>query len=168
MDRIVITPATPADVAWMDLHQPAAGMPDVHRRRLAVQAAGQGVYLAARIHGRIVGSVLLHFRHRDPRPGAAESPDCAFVEALGVEPEDRRRGVARALMREAERQARAAGRIGLSVGVDNAAARALYRSLGYAQEGLDDYWVCWPWLNRATGETGEEGEMCSFWVRALA
>ena len=84
--------------------------------------------------------------------------------------EDRRRGFALALMREAEARAGSSGAalIGLSVGVDNAPARALYRKLGYQPTDLPDYFVAWTYLDPETGEPKEEGEMCGFWARPLA
>ena len=64
---------------------------------------------------------------------------------LGVLPEARRTGVARALVAEAEARARAAGGrmllIDTSTEPPMAAARALYERLGYERVGLiPDYW----------------------------
>ena len=61
------------------------------------------------------------------------TPDFGFVFGVYVVPEARRRGVARALMREAARVARDAGRGWIVLGVDtpNQAARALYADLGF-------------------------------------
>ena len=55
-----------------------------------------------------------------------------------VAPEARRRGIARALMTELERQLRPRGaqRITLEVRASNEPAIALYRKLGYEQAGL--------------------------------
>jgi ribosomal-protein-alanine N-acetyltransferase len=58
--------------------------------------------------------------------------------------EERRRGVARALMEEAARRARAAGAVlaTLEVRRSNASALALYRDLGYRQVGIrPNYYV---------------------------
>jgi ribosomal protein S18 acetylase RimI-like enzyme len=65
-----------------------------------------------------------------PRPPS----DALYVDGLAVAPQARRRGVATALLAEAERLARAAGASGvaLDTGVANAAARALYDGAGYA------------------------------------
>jgi ribosomal protein S18 acetylase RimI-like enzyme len=58
-----------------------------------------------------------------------------YVDALAVAPEFRRRGVARALLAEAEQVAANAGLAGvaLDTGLHNAAARALYEGAGYRQ-----------------------------------
>ena len=113
--------------------------------------------------------MLLHFRHPPHHASHERYPECAYVEALDVRPESRRQGFAVALMQEAERQAavRGAALVGLSVGVDNAPARALYRKLDYQPTDVPDYWVSWTYVDPRTGEPGEEGETCSFWVKRL-
>jgi GNAT superfamily N-acetyltransferase len=62
-----------------------------------------------------------------------------MVSDLHVEEPYRRRGMARALMHELEREAEAAGMPGVildtGTGEDFAAARALYRALGYVDRG---------------------------------
>ncbi|MEO1039000.1 MAG: ribosomal protein S18-alanine N-acetyltransferase [Pseudomonadota bacterium] len=64
--------------------------------------------------------------------------ESAEILTLAVEPAYRRRGVAGQLVREAERQTRAAGarRMMLEVSRRNAAALALYDAAGYAEAGL--------------------------------
>lgn len=58
-----------------------------------------------------------------------------YVDALAVDPAFRRRGVARALLAAAERDAAAAGLRGVSLdtGLRNGAARALYAAAGYQE-----------------------------------
>lgn len=145
-------------------------IPDMHDERFAVQSAGRGEYLAAWRDGRPVGNVLLHFRHPPHHASHDRYPDCAYVEALDVAPSERRQGHATALMLAAEARAAANGAslVGLSVGVGNAAARALYRKLGYAAADMPDYYVSWTYLDPQTREPMEEGEMCSFWMKALS
>ena len=60
-------------------------------------------------------------------------PDCLYVDSLATDPRHRRRGVARALLAEAERRARAEGfpSVALETAGDNAGARALYESAGF-------------------------------------
>jgi [ribosomal protein S18]-alanine N-acetyltransferase len=75
---------------------------------------------------RLVGFVILHVeRSGDERVG--------YVVTLDVAAEQRRRGVARALMQEAERQAVAAGcsMMALHVFTGNAAAIGFYESAGF-------------------------------------
>ncbi len=70
-------------------------------------------------------------------------------------------------MERAETYGTEAHGIGLSVGVENAHARALYRKLGYRPAEIPDYRVNWNYFNPSTGEIGEEGEVCSFFLKRM-
>jgi ribosomal protein S18 acetylase RimI-like enzyme len=61
-----------------------------------------------------------------------------YVDALAVRDDWRRRGVARALLHEAEHQAERSGSTGvaLDTGLANAPARALYEACGYTRGSL--------------------------------
>jgi ribosomal protein S18 acetylase RimI-like enzyme len=76
-------------------------------------------------------------RHLSASAGVApRPPDGAFyIDALAVAAPARRRGVGRALLDEAARQGREreAPVLALDTGIENEAARALYRSAGFAQ-----------------------------------
>jgi ribosomal protein S18 acetylase RimI-like enzyme len=80
------------------------------------------------------------FRHL--RATAAVSPHpprgMLYVDALATDPAHRRRGVATALLADAERRAQLAGLKGLALdtGIENRAARALYEHYGFTQRGL--------------------------------
>lgn len=60
------------------------------------------------------------------------------IQDVWVTPERRRGGIASELTRAAEDEARRRGaiRISLSAGIENAAARELYKKLGYAEAGV--------------------------------
>lgn len=77
------------------------------------------------------------FRHLRAADGVAPSPpaDSYYVDALAVAPAWRRRGIARRLLDEANRQARQAGlhRIALDTGLQNTDARALYEAYGFGE-----------------------------------
>ncbi len=64
-----------------------------------------------------------------PRP----RDNSLYIDALATDPEFRRRGAARALLAEAEREARAQGlpAVSLDTTMNNEGARALYASAGY-------------------------------------
>ena len=74
---------------------------------------------------------------RVARQGARHSPqppaEALYIDALATGPRFRRRGVALALLEEAERQAREGGysALALDTVADNTAARALYSHFGF-------------------------------------
>jgi len=80
------------------------------------------------------------FRHLRATAAVAPHPPTGmlYVDALATDPAHRRRGVARALLADAERQAAEAGLAGvaLDTGIENRAARALYEHSGYVSRGL--------------------------------
>jgi ribosomal protein S18 acetylase RimI-like enzyme len=90
------------------------------------------VALVAELDGRRVGFLLMVF----DVPDEVTLTDQAFIAYTAVEPHARRSGAGRALLAEAERLARAAGRdyVSLMVTEDNDPARSLYRGAGYATE----------------------------------
>jgi ribosomal protein S18 acetylase RimI-like enzyme len=115
-------------------------------------------HLVAELEGAVVGAVHLTFAE-EPDPAFADrvaaeagrlgalralvvlsalaharlQPDEAYVEELGVVPEARRRGVARALLSACEEEARRRGRRYLTLWVtcENAPAIALYERTGF-------------------------------------
>lgn len=102
--------------------------------RLKVLPALRGgglVLLVARREGRIVGTVQLD---HDTMPNQRHR---AEVRKLLVHPDCRRRGIARALMAEAERHAAALGRSLLTLDTRTGdMAEPLYVSLGYRTAGI--------------------------------
>lgn len=95
---------------------------DFHRALKAKSA----VLLTAEEGGAVLGYALLKVRGRQ-----------AHLESLAVDPDARRLGLGRALLRAAEEAclARGALHMRLEIREDNPAAYALYRSLGYRQHG---------------------------------
>jgi [ribosomal protein S18]-alanine N-acetyltransferase len=87
---------------------------------------GNGFYLVAWADDRPLGHA--HLALTDP-------PE---LQDVSVRPEYRRRGVASALTASAEREVRDRGfdRLRLTVSVENTAAQALYRRLGYGDVGI--------------------------------
>jgi [ribosomal protein S18]-alanine N-acetyltransferase len=117
----------PGDARWQI--RPLA-VEDVERVAAVLGLArleqGDGFYLVAWDGAEPLGHA--HLALTDP-------PE---LQDVSVRPEHRRRGVATALTAAAEQEARARGfdRLTLTVGLENAAAQALYRSLGYVDAGL--------------------------------
>ena len=95
---------------------------------------------------RIVGSATLELDGRtSPEDGPLE-PHRAHIRMVGVHPDARGRGAARALMAACEARARAAGRTELTLNTTErmAAAKAMYERLGYerlADEIMPDGFV---------------------------
>jgi GNAT superfamily N-acetyltransferase len=92
---------------------------------------GAGTHYAAVVEGdgRVVGLV-----HAYERP-SLEGPFAVVVQALVVEAEARRRGIARLLLEsvEAWARARASPRVVLHARIDREEARLFYERLGYAR-----------------------------------
>jgi GNAT superfamily N-acetyltransferase len=80
------------------------------------------------------------FRHLRATAVVAPHPPrgMLYVDALATDPAHLRRGVATALLADAERRAAAAGLAGLALdtGIENRAARALYERNGFVSRGL--------------------------------
>lgn len=164
-----IATANPEDLSLLEEHMPTGSMPDTHRQRLILQQKGKGLYLVAWQEQLLVGHVFVHFLHPVYHASWEHYPDCVYVEALTTLPDKQRRGIATSLMRSAEVYAKQhqAKRIGLSVGIDNGPAEALYRKLAYQPPGIPPYSVTWRYLDETTGETKEDGELCNFWLKVL-
>lgn len=97
-----------------------------------------GDVLVAEIAGEVIGFVTVWKRFRSSEPDDDPRP-YGFVSDLVVRAPQRGRGFGRALLREAEARARAAGArwLRLSVKAGNTGALALYASEGFEQSELD-------------------------------
>jgi GNAT superfamily N-acetyltransferase len=138
MNGIEVRPIEEGDLPGVVAGIPSRA-PEQHRRRLDLQRRGGFVLLIGWLDGVAVGFVGVGM-HEDGSPDVlAESRGFAMVSDLHVEEPYRRRGVARALMTALEEEARVAGMPGviLDTGIDEAfaAARTLYRALGYVDQG---------------------------------
>ena len=133
-----VKPAISTDVPVLETHLPF-GPPEKHADRFSRQSQGQVVYLVAWYNGVPIGHALLKWQGADEDQVASVlQGTCPDVEDLFVAESSRSQGVGRRLLDAAEHLVREHGfqRIGLSVGVDNPRARALYEHLGYRDAGL--------------------------------
>jgi len=117
----------------------ASRAPEEFQRRMEQQERGGAVWLIAWLDGTAIGFVGVGMQNDRDVDEMLESRGYALVEDLLVEEPYRRRGAARALMEALERLVRSKGMPGviLDTGTDEyfAAARALYASLGYVDQG---------------------------------
>ncbi|UCH85906.1 MAG: GNAT family acetyltransferase [Candidatus Latescibacterota bacterium] len=109
------TTVFPNDPPWND-------PPGIIRRKLAVQ---RELFLVGELAGRVIATVICGY---DGFRG--------WIYHLAVSPTERRRGLGRAMMAEAERRLRALGcpKINLQVRAANAGVIEFYKTLGYAVE----------------------------------
>ena len=133
-DILVETVANGGSVSFM---HPLA--PDVAAafwtKSLAAADAGERVVLGAMEDGELVGTVTLHLDCPPNQPHRAE------IAKMMTRVSRRNRGIARALMLEAERIARERGRtlLTLDTGTDDGAG-LLYEKLGFVKAGvIPDY-----------------------------
>jgi ribosomal protein S18 acetylase RimI-like enzyme len=95
--------------------------------------ADLGLVLIAVEGGRVLGSATLELDARIEEDEPPVPPNEASIRMLGVDPNERGRGVARALMRECFDQARKAGKTRMSLHTTPRmkAAQAMYESMGF-------------------------------------
>ena len=98
--------------------------------------ADVGMVLVALEDGRVLGSATLELDERIEEDEPPLPPDEAHIRMLGVDPSERGRGVARALMRECFDRARAAGRTRMTLHTTQRmkAAQAMYERLGFERQ----------------------------------
>jgi len=129
-DLLIETVASGASVTFMHPLSPERAR-RFWETGLAAAARGERVVLGARENGRLIGTVTLSLDTPDNQQHRAE------ISKLMTAVSHRRRGIARALMHEAERIAADRGRILLTL--DTAAedgAAGFYERLGYCRAGM--------------------------------
>ncbi|MGH9805728.1 MAG: aminoglycoside 6'-N-acetyltransferase [Terriglobia bacterium] len=131
-----VSPRNAEDDSWLSLR--AKLWPDVpdseHLRDMAdVLARDHRVLLAVAGDGSTIGFIEASKRV-DYVNGTSTSP-VAFLEGLYVEPSSRRKGVARVLVAEVVRWAKAEGcsELASDSPVENVAAHATHRALGFEE-----------------------------------
>jgi len=134
MAEITVRPATQDDVAeWLRMQKALFGdYPEIadEVRAYFARNAGNEAALIAECGGKSCGYVVVGTRSY--AEGCASSP-VAYVEALYVDPEWRRKGAGRTLLAAAETWARARGfsEIASDAGVDNADSVAMHVACGF-------------------------------------
>ena len=164
----------PAEESQLDVLEHTFDPDDLsksHYKRYEVQKQREGVYLIAWHDGTPVGHFLL--RWSGPDDGRVmhyvDVTQPAFLEAEATHVAYQRKGVATALIREAERLAKEKGctQTGLSVGsTDNPEAKRLYEHLGYVDWGHGDFLISWEDID-GNGNTRMESEIVTYMHKPL-
>jgi ribosomal protein S18 acetylase RimI-like enzyme len=118
----------PGEQAWEDYLSHIADVEDRAERALVLVAVE---------HGRILGSASLELDTRvEPEDDPPLAPDESHIRMLGVDPDERGKGVARALMDACFDQARARGKRWISLHTTERmrAAQAMYERLGFERK----------------------------------
>ena len=169
--RIAIKPAQESQLEVLEHEFSPDSLSKRHYQRYEVQKRGEGVYLIAWHEHTPVGHFLLRWSGPDDARimRYVDVTQSAFLEAGRTQVASRRKGVATALIREAERVAKEQGctRIGLEVGsTDNPEAKRLYEHLGYVDWGHGDFLICWESIDR-NGNTSTESEVVTYMYKPL-
>jgi ribosomal protein S18 acetylase RimI-like enzyme len=142
-----------------------------HHRCYEVQKQGEGVYLIAWHAHTPIG----HFLLRWSGPADAyvrkylDVTKTAYLEAGATHGAYQRKGVATALIREAERLAKEHGctHIGLEVGsTDNPGAKRLYERLGYVDWGQGAFLISWVSVD-SHDQTRTDSEIVTYMYKPL-
>jgi ribosomal protein S18 acetylase RimI-like enzyme len=137
-----------------------------HDKRYEVQKQGEGVYLIAWHDHTPIGHFLLRWSGPQDVHVMAylDVTKTAYLEAGATHVAYQKRGVATALMREAERLAKEHGctQIGLEVGnTDNPDAKHLYERLGYVDWGQGEFLISWEEVDR-NGHPRTDSEIVTY------
>ena len=163
-----VRPVTRRDVLLLEVHLPF-GVPEKHADRSARQENGRVVYLIAWYNGGPIGHALLKWQGaEEDQVASVLQGTCPDVEDLFVLESFRSQGVGRQILEAAERLARerGSGHIGLSVGVNNPRARALYERQGYRDAGLGPLHEHLEYLD-ASGRRQTWDETCVYLIKSL-
>ncbi|GAA3917197.1 GNAT family N-acetyltransferase [Luteimonas lutimaris] len=139
-----VSRATPADLdalaalfdAYRRFYRQASDVPRARQWLRERLRFGESVVLVARRDGAMAGFVQLY-----PMYSSVRMARTWILNDLYVDAATRRKGVARALLDAAADFAREDGAAGIALEttVDNAAARALYRSAGWQEDATQWY-----------------------------
>jgi len=163
-----VRPVARRDVLTLETHLPF-GPPEKHADRLTRQRKGQVVYLVAWHKGAPIGHALLKWQEAEDDQIASVLGDrCPDIEDLFVLESFRSQGAGGQILEAAERLARERGfrHIGLSVGVNNPPARALYEGCGYRDAGLGPLHEHLEYLD-ASGRRQTWDEVCVYLTKSL-
>ncbi|GHO84704.1 hypothetical protein KSZ_27100 [Dictyobacter formicarum] len=172
-DTLQIT-IKPVEEAQLDILEQAFdpdSLSKYHYKRFEVQKSGAGVYLIAWHNYTPVGHFLLYWSgpYDAQVTRYLDITSRAFLQAGATKSEFQRRGVATALIQEAERLAaeKRCTHIGLEVGsTDNPGAKRLYEKLGYVDWGRGEFEIQWEHIDKH-GNKRIFSEMVTYMQKSL-
>ncbi len=164
-----IREAAHADIPHLLALPFSGGLSLKHQDRIERQGRDEARYLLAVRGGRIIGHLLLKWDGPFDERVRKLVPACAEVEDFVVAPEWRGQGAGGALLTAADERCRERGVqwIGLSVGLENPSARAIYEHRGYVPVPGSEHRVSWLQPDGSGGEV-EAHEDCVYLVKDLA
>ncbi len=162
-----VRPAVREDLGALGVAFPHRS-PALHAERVLHQEEGHGPYLIAWLEDEPVGHVQLQLPDERDLDSMVEGRGAAWGEDLWVKPSARGRWIGPALMRGLEREARRAGVTGIvffvGVGPHYAAARAIYRWMGW-RERLSEPFIESATLPRDDGGSDVYVEILTMWQK---
>jgi GNAT superfamily N-acetyltransferase len=166
--QVVVKAAKHSDIESLERDLPY-GSEDKHRERLQRQDKDEVLYLVAWHKALPVGHALLKWQGAEEKHIATHfNGSCPDVEDLYVVEHLRSKGIGSQILEVAESFVRRRGynRIGLSVGVENTRAKALYQQLGYRDSGLGEYSEKGEYVD-SQGQLQNWEERCIYLVKSL-
>ena len=168
---IAIKPAEESQLDVLEHEFSPDGLSKYHYQRYEVQKQGKGVYLIAWHDHTPIGHFLLRWSGPQDAPVRTylDVTKTAYLEAGATHSAYQRKGVATALIREAERLAKEHGctHIGLEVGsTDNPDAKRLYEHLGYVDWGQGEFLISWEYVER-NGHPRTDSEIVTYMHKPL-
>ena len=169
IESLQIREASHADIPHLLALPFSAGLSRKHQNRIERQDRDEALYLLALLDERIIGHLLLKWNGPFHERVRRLAPPCAEVEDFVVDPALRGRGAGGALLTAADDRCRERGVrwIGLSVGLENPSARAIYEHRGYVLVPGSEHRVSWLRPEPSGGEV-EAHEDCVYLVKDLA
>ena len=142
-----------------------------HAKRYEVQKQGEGIYLIAWHDHTPIGHFLLRWSgpQQERVRKYLDVTKTAYLEAGATHGAYHRKGVATALIREAERLAKEHGctQIDLCVGsAGNPDAKRLYEHLGYVDWGRGEFLISWQYVDR-NGQSRTDSEIVTYMHKLL-
>lgn len=167
-DNITIRLATILDEPLLSAQPLSTGLPDKHHNRIALQSQGHMEYILALQDDTLIGHLLLKWNGPEDPFLKRMLPPCAEIEDFMVAEEWQGRGIGSAMLEFAAARAREHGetRLGLSAGIANERARALYDRHGFVVMPGSEHRVRWFEPN-PDGTSRIAGEDCDYLMKDL-